>query len=205
MRDRKTAPERRDEIVTVAVELADAMGPDRLTTTTIAQAIGLSQAAVFRHFPTKQSIWEAIIAWIGERLEQRWSAARQPEGSARDGLRALLIGHLSLIAAVPAIPAILLSRELNARNAVLRDGLQSLMRRFHAHLAAIIADGVRQKHFRADLDVQDAAYLAMGLVQGLVIRWSLGGRVLDLAGEGERMVTILLRGFQPCPPRVGTP
>lgn len=205
MRERKSAPERRDEIITTAVALADAVGPERLTTTTIAGAIGLSQAAVFRHFPTKQSIWEAIIAWIGDRLEKRWQAAARPGATADAHLRALLIGHLELIAKIPAIPSILLSRELHSRNDILRQGLQSLMLRFHARLAAIVETGTREGSFHADLDAADAAYLAMGLVQGLVIRWSLGGRVLDLAGEGERMVTILLRGFQPCPPRVGTP
>lgn len=197
MRERKSAPERRDEIVTAAVELADAVGPERLTTNTIADAIGLSQAAVFRHFPTKQSIWEAVIAWIGDRLEQRWRAAQQPGLTADAHLRRLLIGHLDIIRTVPAIPSILLSRELHSRNDILHQGLQSLTRRFHAHLAAIIERGTGEGSFRSDLDAADAAYLAMGLVQGLVIRWSLGGRVLDLPSEGERMLAILLRGFQP--------
>lgn len=197
MRARKSGAERRTEIVEAAVELADAVGPERLTTSTIADCIGLSQAAVFKHFPTKQSIWEAIVAWLAERLERRWAAARRPGMSAEEALRAVLRNHLETVQSVPAIPSILFSRELHSRNEALRHGLESLMRRFHAHLAAIIAVGKREGAFRGDLDETDAAYLALGVVQGLVIRWSLGGRVLDLPNEGDRMVTLLVQGFLP--------
>lgn len=180
-----------------AVELADAVGPERLTTSTIADAVGLSQAALFKHFPSKQSIWEAIVDWLAKRLERRWAAARRPGMNAEEALRAVLRGHLETVQSVPAIPSILFSRELHSRNETLRNGLQSLMRRFHAHLAAIIADGKREGRFRDDLDSADGAYLALGVVQGLIIRWSLGGRVLDLATEGDRMLTLLMRGFLP--------
>ncbi len=190
---RRSSDERRAEIVATVMALADELGPDRLTTSTIAERIGLSHAAVFRHFPSKQAIWEAVVGWIGERLDARWAAVEQAPAPER--LRGLLRRHLELVQANPAIPTILLSRELHARNDVLRRGLRMLMMRFHGRLSALIEQGRDEGSFRADLDPGRAAFLIIGLVQGLVVRWSLTGRDFDLQAELDPMLDMLTRGF----------
>lgn len=60
VRTRKPAAERKKEIVETAIRLAAECGPDRLTTESLAKEIGISQPAIFRHFPTKSDIWEAV-------------------------------------------------------------------------------------------------------------------------------------------------
>ena len=57
---RKSAQERKAEILATALRLADELGPDRLTTAAIAEAVGLTQPGIFRHFPTKQALWQAV-------------------------------------------------------------------------------------------------------------------------------------------------
>lgn len=71
MRIRRTAEERKSEIVETTLRLADKVGPDSLTTDHIAQAVGLTQAAIFRHFPSKRDLWEAVATRIGEKFQQR--------------------------------------------------------------------------------------------------------------------------------------
>ena len=44
-------------------------------------------------------------------------------------------------------------------------------------------------------DNADGAFLVIGLVQGLVLRWSLSGRAFNLAEDGRRLLSILLAGF----------
>ena len=69
---RKPAPERKAEILEATLRLADELGPDRLSTEAIAQAVGLTQPGIFRHFPTKQAIWEAVAAKITDRMAAGW-------------------------------------------------------------------------------------------------------------------------------------
>lgn len=64
MQARKSADSRKTEIVTAMLRLADELGPDRLTTLAVANAVGLTQPGIFRHFPTKQDIWLAVAAQI---------------------------------------------------------------------------------------------------------------------------------------------
>lgn len=199
MRIRKPAEERKSEIVEAALRLADKLGPDRLATGQIAEAVGLTQAALFRHFPKKQDLWEAVAARIGEKFQQRWRAIERGPVDPADRLRAIVTAQLKLIQSMPAIPAILLSRELHVENRRLRAIFAEFMTNFHHRIERLIDAGQRDGVLRGDIEAKDAAFLVIGLVQGLVLRWSLSGRSFDLPAEGDRLLSVQLRTFGAAP------
>lgn len=199
MRTRKPAEERKSEIVEAALRLADKVGPDRLATAQIADAVGLTQAALFRHFPKKQDMWEAVAARIGEKFQQRWLAIERSPAAPLDRLRGIVAAQLKLIQSVPAIPAILFSRELHVENRRLRVIFAEFMKNFHNRIERLIDAGQRGGALRDDIEAKDAAFLVIGLVQGLVLRWSLSGRSFDLPAEGERLLSVQLMTFGAAP------
>lgn len=195
MRTRKPAEERKSEIVEVTLRLADKVGPDRLATGQIAQAVGLTQAALFRHFPKKQDLWEAVAARIGEKFQQRWFAIEHGPADPLDRLRGIVAAQLKLIQSTPAIPAILFSRELHVENRALRVIFAEFIKNFHQRVERLIDAGQRDGRLRGDVEPRDAAFLVIGLVQGLVLRWSLSGRSFDLHAEGNRLLSVQLTTF----------
>ncbi|MEQ8354300.1 MAG: TetR/AcrR family transcriptional regulator [Kiloniellaceae bacterium] len=203
MHTRKSAETRKSEIINAALRLADKLGPERLTTEAIADAVGLTQPGIFRHFPTKQDLWEAVAARVGTMMEARWAKAQGGDASATDRIRALIGAQLRLIQSTPAIPAILFSRELHTKNEGLRSAFFGLMSRFHRLLAELVAQAREAGELRGDLDPDDAAYLIIGLVQGLAVRWSISNRNFDLTEEGNRLLELQLSGFDPAGPPVG--
>lgn len=195
MRVRKTAEARKIEIIEAALRLSDRLGPERLTTEAVADAVGLTQPAIFRHFPRKQALWEAVAGHVGTMMETRWARAQSSDGGPLDQLRALITVQLQLIQSVPAIPAILFSRELHTKNEGLRRAFFGLLSRFHWVLAERAGRAKEAGELRDDLDPDDMAFLVIGLVQGLAVRWSISGRGFDLVEEGKRLLEIQLSGF----------
>lgn len=193
---RKSADSRKAEIVTAMLRLADELGPDRLTTLAVAKAVGLTQPAIFRHFPTKQDLWLAVAAHIAANMTEAWEAVLAAKAAPQDRINALLQVQLRQIAANPAIPAILHSRELHSDNATLRAQFIGLMTRFQTLLVEALTEGRTQGVFRADLAPQDAAVLLISLVQGLAIRWSLGQRAFSLEAEGGRLLACQINLFR---------
>lgn len=199
--DRSAAParlpaaERKAQIVDTALRLADEHGPDALTTEMIADAIGLTQPALFRHFPRKDLIWTAVA----ERLRRDMASARAgavgPVMPAAGCIVAIAVAQAGAIEATPGLAAILFSRELHARNAELRAGLAENQKALHAELVSAIARGQSEGALRPDIDASDAAFLVIAVVQSLALRWSLTGRRLDLAAETRRLVHLLVQGF----------
>jgi len=195
MRVRKSAEARKAEIVDATLRLADKLGPDRLTTETIADAVGLTQPGIFRHFPKKQDLWTAVAARVGSMMETRWKKAQSGDAPSTDRIRALIGAQLRLIQSTPAIPAILFSRELHTKNKGLRSAFFGLMSRFHKLIAGHVAQACAAGELRDDLDPDDAAFLIIGLVQGLAVRWSISGRNFDLTEEGNRLLELQLMGL----------
>ncbi len=202
MRVRKTAETRKTEIIEAALRLSDKLGPERLTTEAVADAVGLTQPGIFRHFPKKQALWEAVAAHIGAMMETRWNKAESRDAGPLDQLRALIGAQLQLIQSVPAIPAILFSRELHTKNKGLRQAFFGLLSRFHQVIAERAGRAREAGELRDDLDPDDVAFLVIGLVQGLAVRWSISGRGFDLVEEGKRLLEVQLGGLAPEQPAV---
>lgn len=185
---RMTATNRKAEIVAVTLRLADELGPDRLTTQAVADAVGLTQPAIFRHFPTKQALWQAVAEAIDAAMTEAWQGALAGGATPIDRLTRLIRIQMRQIAGNPAIPAILHSRELQTENADLRQCFRSLMMRFQVLLRAELVAAREAGLIRGDLDPDDAAVLLISLVQGLAIRWALGNRRFPLESEGARLL-----------------
>ncbi|PCJ07417.1 MAG: TetR family transcriptional regulator [Rhodobacteraceae bacterium] len=190
---RKSAKDRKAEIVETAIRLAGEQGPDRVTTQALADAIGISQAAIFRHFPTKAEIWLAVGKSITGPIVQLENYAATPDPFTL--LQDLMERHLRQIALNPAIPAILFSRELHAENDALRRHFESVMAARLASLARMIDQAQQTGQLKAAIASADLAALLLASIQGLAMRWSLENRSFDLTAEGGRLIRVLLIGF----------
>lgn len=190
MTDRQTAEQRKKQIVAEVLRLADEIGPDRLSTTDVARAIGVSQPAIFRHFPTKAALWLAVAEDIAARLQKDWVDAESNAAGPQVRIRALVAAQLAAISKTPALPSILFSRELQVDNHDLRDVFRRLLAAYQARLDAAIRESQAAKGLRQDVDAEDIAILLTALVQGVSIRWTLGARGFSLVQEGLRLFDV---------------
>ena len=188
MASRKTAEIRKTEIVATLLSLADTIGPDRISTNDVAKAVGVTQAAIFRHFPTKNDLWAEAAAEIAARVRTAWSSAENPAASPEIRLIELLGAQLGQIAAMPALPTIICSRELNVSNPKLREIFAGVMTDFQARITGELAAMQRAGRCRADVDCGDAALLLVSIVQGLAMRWCIGARSFSITDEGLRLL-----------------
>lgn len=190
MSGRQSAEERKAQIVAEVLRLADEIGPDRLSTTDVARAVGLSQPAIFRHFPTKGALWLAVAEDISAQLRETWATAEAQAVAPDARLRALIEAQFTAISEVPALPSILFSRELQVDNPALRDVFRGLLGSFQALLVAAIQDLQSTGSLPRDVRPEDLAVLLTSLVQGVAIRWTLGVRGFPLVEEGLRLFDV---------------
>lgn len=86
----------RQALLTTALEMALANGPERVSVREVARQLGVSPAAPFRHFPTRRALMTAMAeeAALRLQLEVRKSLARQ-HGDALARLRSIGRGYLA--------------------------------------------------------------------------------------------------------------
>lgn len=93
------ADERREQLIGVAVDLFSRKGFSGTTTKEIAAAAGVTEALIFRHFPTKDALYDAILRWRVDRSGAlNWLERLQPLADARDdeGLIRAVISNVLL-------------------------------------------------------------------------------------------------------------
>ncbi len=196
VRKRLGADERREEIVRVTLDLAARQGIDDVTTQDMAQAMGVTQGAVFRHFPSKDAIWLAVMQWVRDRLMSVLGHAAAEGRDPLDALQRMFFAHIDFIAGKPAIPRLLMSEHLHARSPMLRGLVTEIMLGFEAKIAGLLEQARAQGLARDDLDTQAAATLYLGMIQGLVLQTSILRGQRELRSEAARTFPIFLRAIR---------
>ena len=193
------ADERRAATVEAVVELAAEQNPGDITTAAIAQRMGLTQGALFRHFPNKDAILEAVLGWVSERLLAQLDQAAASAPTPLAALEAMFMAHVGFVARHPGVPRMLFG-ELQRPDATLPKRIaQALIQGYAQRLRGYLAAGIAWQELDPSLDVDAAATLFIGTVQGLVMQSLIAGDVARIHRDAPGVFAIYRRGIRSWP------
>ncbi len=189
------ADARRAVTVEAVIELAAEQNPDDITTAAIARRMGLTQGAIFRHFPNKDAILQAVMAWVAERLLARVDKAALDVASPVAALEAIFMTHIDFVARHPGVPRMMFGELQRAGETAPKRMVQTLLRHYGERLHRLIEEGKAQGELDAALDTGAAANLFIGTIQGLVMQSLLAGDVAGMRRDARKVFAIFLRGI----------
>ncbi|WP_457646577.1 TetR/AcrR family transcriptional regulator [Profundibacter sp.] len=195
MRTRKSAEDRKSEIELTTLKLAFKHGPSQVTTGMIARELGLTQPAIYRHYPTKDDIWVAVAEFLGAEINRNIAAAKDPSLSPTERLEKLVLGHMRLVRKYPALPEFMLIRGQKNGQVIVQNSIQIATGKFRNAIEEEVKAAVADGTFRKNLDPTDAAALIFGVIQSLVLRMLVTRKPEILAKDGERLLELQLSGF----------
>lgn len=195
MQTRLPTEERQAEIVAAALRLAREASPALITTTDIAGAIGVTQGAVFKHFPTKDAIWVGAARWVREALMQTVNTAAANAASPLDALSAMFRAHVNFVIAHPGVPRLIFHELQQPADTATKTEVRVLLQGYRQLLMDILARAESEGQVIADLDREAAATTFVGLIQGLVMQAMLAGRPAAMQGQAERVFTLFRRSL----------
>lgn len=196
MTPRVSSEDRKSEILSVTLDLAFKVGPDHVTTGLIAERIGVTQPAIYKHFPKKQDIWLAATEILCARISANSAQGAKLGQPALENLRGLVLGHLQLVTEFPALPEIMVARDPTGRLSESRRKIQAAMGEFRAALSHCFEAARATKSLRDELCTQDAVVLLLGIIQSLVLRLIVSRDPAPLVKEGERLLELQLMLFE---------
>src|SRR5690606_13325418 len=135
------ADERRAHAVEAVVELAGTRNPGEITTLAIARHMGLTEGALFRHFPSKQAIWQSVMEWVAESLLDRVERAARDLDSPSGKLRDMFLGHIDFVTEHPGLPRMLFGELQKSASTVPKRIVQSLLQRYARRLQQTLEAG----------------------------------------------------------------
>lgn len=193
---RLSADERRAITVEAVVKLAAERNPSDITTAAIAERMGLSQGALFRHFPNKDAILEAVLAWVADRLLARVDRAEASAASPLAALESVFMAHVGFVAEHPGVPRMLFGELQRPVDTLPRKVAQTLIHRYDERLRRMLEAGKAGGELDAAVDVQAASLLFIGSIQGLVMQSLLAGDPGRIRRDAPGVFAIFRRGIE---------
>lgn len=157
--------------------------------------MGLTQGALFRHFPTKDAILEATMSWVSERLLARVDKAAEGAATPAAALEAMFMTHIDFVARHPGVPRMLFGELQRPGETLPKRMVQTLIRQYEQRLRRLMEAGKVQGELNAELNVDAAAVLFIGTIQGLVMQSLLAGKVRRICHDAPAVYAIYRRGI----------
>lgn len=189
---------RQAEIIAAVLDLAAHRSPALITTGDVAAVLGLTQGAVFRHFPSKEAIWLAVMVWVETNLHAALEAAEQGTPDAWDGLRAVFMAHVRFVVQHPGVPRLIFSELQQADDTPVKAQVRRLLERYRKLLLRLLAGAEQAGQLGAGVDKTAAASLFIGTIQGLVMQTMLAGNSEKMEVEAGRVFPLYLRAIGVC-------
>lgn len=183
---RRKSAVRRREIAQAALGVLAESGPAELNVAQIAQRLGLAPSALYRHFPGKGEIVDAVLDLVESRFEANVVEACRSSPEPLRCLEALLGRHVALVRENSGIPRLLFSGEVFSGGDRNRKRLYGLVAGYLGRVAKIIRAGQRAGSIRKDVDARTLAVHFLGIVQPAVILGHLSGGRFEVARHAKR-------------------
>ncbi len=189
------ADERRAATIEAVIHLAAEQNPSDITTTAIAQRMGLTQGALFRHFPSKDAIVEAVMTCVAERLLARADLAAQDIDSPLAALEAVFIAHIDFVSRNPGVPRMLFGELQRPDDTLTKKTVQELIRRYGERIRTLLEKGKATGELDGKLDIAAASVSFIGAIQGLVMQSLIAGDADRIRRDAPGVFAIYRRGI----------
>lgn len=187
---------RQAELVATALQLAGGRSPSTITTADLAQAVGITQGAVFRHFPSKEAIWLAAIEQVQGELIERLREAAAAQADPLSALRAVFLAHVAFVVEQPGVPRVIFQELQQPGDTPLKAQVRALMQAYRQLLVQWLRRAQAEGLLSPQADVQAAAVLFLGAVQGLVMQSLVSGQVGAMSRQAPQVFELLLSGLR---------
>jgi AcrR family transcriptional regulator len=187
---------RRAQIIEAARRLVIRHGSEHVTVRRIAQEVGFSEAAVYRHFASKKDVLLLLLENIEEGLLEDLRVEVKGAYSPLEILALKLQRHLSAVEQRRGLTFLVIAEIISLGDKKLNQRTAVIIARYVDYLRGQLAEAVEAGEVRAGLDLEAAATLIFGLVQGLVNIWAINGYVFDLKERFQALWAVYLRSIR---------
>ncbi|MEY3572493.1 MAG: nucleoid occlusion factor SlmA [Burkholderiaceae bacterium] len=174
-RKRPRPGERRIQILQAIAAMLEEGQPERVTTAALAEKIGVSEAALYRHFASKAQMYEGLLEFIEDTLfgliNRIEAGPETPNEKAKSVLRVLL----GFSDKNPGMTRVLIGEAITFENTRLQSRVNQLISRVEASLRQSLKLARLESASSSDADPAALAAVCMAYVQGRWLRYAKSG------------------------------
>ena len=186
--------ERQIEIIEAATKRIDEHGIQDLTIKTLAADLNLSEAALYRHFKSKNEILLGLLTYFIEEMKGRLDVIlSNKDRSPSELLKDLFDSQLKTFVQKPSVVSVIFSESIFQFNKELSSTVSSMMELMQNHIESIVKKGQANGSFSKIVGVSTTTTIIMGGMRITVLKWKLSGHKSDLIKDGNKVLNGILK------------
>lgn len=168
---------------------------ERITTAGLARQVGVSEAALYRHFPSKSKMFEGLIEFIEETLFSRINLILAEQTNAGTRCEKMLMLLLTFAERNPGITRILTGDALAGEPERLHARVAQLFDRFETQLKQVLREAEMREGLRPVLSINTAANLLLAVAEGRISQYVRSGFQRSPTDGWPEQWQLLIEGF----------
>ena len=157
---------RKDQILQALARMLETAPGERITTAALAEEVGVSEAALYRHFPSKARMFEGLIKFIEETLFLRISRILDDESSAETRCHNILTLLLNFSDKNPGMTRLLTGDALAGETERLRARIAQLLNRVESQLKQVLREAQIRENLKPGVSPTALANLLLAACEG---------------------------------------
>lgn len=160
--------DRKQQILMALAEMLEQAPDSRITTARLASAVGVSEAALYRHFPSKRAMYAGLLGFAEDTLFVLIGRIPNEQTSALNQCHRLLCIYLEFCEKNPGITRLLTGRALTGESQRLHQQVEQLYQRLETQLKQYLRESEMREQLRTRMPVAVTANLLMAAAEGRV-------------------------------------
>ena len=178
---------RQEDIVQAAIGIIARRGFQALTTKNIAQSLGLTEAALYRHFDSKKELINQLLVYFEglscRILEEISSSNLNP----MESVRRFVMNRYRMFTADPDLARVMFSEEPFSHDPSFSSQMQRISGRHREAVVCYLQEGQKLGLIDPNLEPCQLFRIIVGSMRYTVNQWNMGGQSFDLVAEGEKL------------------
>lgn len=166
---------RKDQILQSLAHMLEAEPGGRVTTAGLAREVGVSEAALYRHFPSKAKMFEGLIGFIEDSIFSRVNRIVQEQPDSLAQVEQIVTLLLAFTERNPGITRLLTGDALTGENERLRQRIQQFFDRVESQLKQVLRDAEFKQGLRTEASPAVTANLLLAVTEGRIAQFVRSG------------------------------
>ncbi len=187
-----TITPRQIEIITAAGQLISETGYARLTTKRLAERMQFSEAALYRHFSSKEDILVKMLKLLTSSVRKRMGDIAESEDRSDMRLRAMFDSHFTFFKAHPEYLMAIFATNFMEPSPAIDSAIKGLMEVMREHLRAVVREGQKADIFTEAIPTDTLVHIVMGTFRLHMLQWRMTGARTVVKRVGNKLIDAVL-------------
>jgi len=184
---------RQKDILKAAIAIIANQGYEKLTIKNLATKIGVTEAALYRHFKSKREIVTMILSYFEELSNRVLNEICESNNAPLNNIRKFVEDRYILFSKNPDLAKVMFSEELFKNDPTFKGQFQCIMHKHKQAMESYLIQAQKDGNIKKDISSIQLFRIIIGSMRFTVTQWNLSDGAFDLQKEGSDLFESIIK------------